>query len=66
MTALELPTEDFRRLAADIVDLCAGYLRTLDQRSTFPRQLVQKASAFSTSTCQSAEWAIRHLPPCLM
>ena len=37
MTVLELSTEDFRRLAADVVDLCAGYLSTLDKRSTFPQ-----------------------------
>ena len=37
MNALELSTEDFRRLAADVVDLCAGYLPTLDERSTFPQ-----------------------------
>jgi aromatic-L-amino-acid/L-tryptophan decarboxylase len=37
MNALELSTEDFRRLAASVVDLCAGYLCTLDERSTFPR-----------------------------
>jgi aromatic-L-amino-acid/L-tryptophan decarboxylase len=37
MTALELPTEDFRRLATNIVDLCVGYLCTLDKRPTFPQ-----------------------------
>jgi hypothetical protein len=37
MKALELSTEDFRRLAANVVDLCAGYLCTLDERSTFPQ-----------------------------
>ena len=37
MNAIELSTEDFHRLATDIVDLCAGYLRTLDERSTFPQ-----------------------------
>jgi glutamate/tyrosine decarboxylase-like PLP-dependent enzyme len=37
MTALEIPTEDFRRLATNIVDLCAEYLCTLDKRSTFPQ-----------------------------
>jgi aromatic-L-amino-acid decarboxylase len=37
MTPLELSTEDFRRLAANLVDLCAGYLSTLDERSTFPQ-----------------------------
>ena len=37
MNALEISTEDFHRLAANIVDLCAGYLRTLDARSTFPQ-----------------------------
>jgi glutamate/tyrosine decarboxylase-like PLP-dependent enzyme len=37
MKALELPLEYFRRLAANVVDLCAGYLCTLDERSTFPQ-----------------------------
>lgn len=37
MNALELSAEDFHRLAADIVDLCAGYLRTLNKCSTFPQ-----------------------------
>lgn len=37
MKALELPLEDFRRLAANVVDLCAGYLCTLDERSPFPQ-----------------------------
>src|ERR1022692_4158764 len=37
MNALELSSEDFHRLATDVVDLCAGYLRTLDERSTFPQ-----------------------------
>src|SRR5450755_2740765 len=37
MKALELSTENFRRLAANVVDLCAGYLSTLDERSTFPQ-----------------------------
>jgi len=37
MKALELPLEDLRRLAANVVDLCAGYLCTLDERSTFPQ-----------------------------
>jgi aromatic-L-amino-acid/L-tryptophan decarboxylase len=37
MTTLEIPTEDFRRLAANIVDLCAGYLSTLEKRPTFPQ-----------------------------
>jgi aromatic-L-amino-acid decarboxylase len=37
MAALELPSQDFRRLATSIVDLCAEYLRTLDERSTFPK-----------------------------
>src|SRR5260370_39614019 len=37
MKALEPSTEDFRRLAANVVDLCAGYLCTLDERSTFPQ-----------------------------
>jgi hypothetical protein len=37
MKALELSTEDVRHLAANVVDLCAGYLCTLDERSTFPQ-----------------------------
>ena len=37
MTALELPTEDFRRLADNVVGLCAKYLSSLDKRSTFPQ-----------------------------
>lgn len=37
MKGLELSTEDFHRLAANIVDLCTEYLRTLNERSTFPR-----------------------------
>ncbi len=36
MKALELSAEDFQRLASNVVDLCAGYLCTLDARSTFP------------------------------
>ena len=37
MNALELSPKDFRRLAGDVIDLCAGYLCTLDERSTFPQ-----------------------------
>ncbi|MFZ0806020.1 MAG: pyridoxal-dependent decarboxylase [Candidatus Sulfotelmatobacter sp.] len=37
MNSLDLSSEDFRRLASDVVDLCAKYLATLDQRSTFPQ-----------------------------
>src|SRR5271170_3019249 len=37
MNTLELSIEDFRRLAANVVDLCAEYLCTLDERSTFPQ-----------------------------
>jgi aromatic-L-amino-acid/L-tryptophan decarboxylase len=37
MKALELSTEEFRRLAANVVELCSEYLSTLDGRSTFPR-----------------------------
>jgi aromatic-L-amino-acid decarboxylase len=37
MTPLELSNENFRRLAANVVDLCAGYLSTLDSRLTFPQ-----------------------------
>src|SRR5438552_5400007 len=37
MKTLELSTEDFRRLAANVVELCSEYLGTLDRRSTFPR-----------------------------
>jgi len=36
MKTLELSTEDFRRLAADVVQLCYEYLCTLDRRSVFP------------------------------
>ena len=35
MKALELSIEDFRRLADDVVCLCAGYLSNLDECSTF-------------------------------
>jgi aromatic-L-amino-acid/L-tryptophan decarboxylase len=37
MKTLELPTEDFRLLGANVVELCSEYLLTLDGRSTFPR-----------------------------
>jgi glutamate/tyrosine decarboxylase-like PLP-dependent enzyme len=37
MKALELSAEDFQRLAANVVDLCAGYLGALEERSTFPQ-----------------------------
>jgi len=37
MKTLELSTEDFRRLATNVVELCSEYLCTLDGRSTFPR-----------------------------
>jgi aromatic-L-amino-acid/L-tryptophan decarboxylase len=36
MKTLELSTEDFRRLAASVVELCSEYLCTLNRRSTFP------------------------------
>lgn len=36
MRPLELSDDEFRRLAAEVVDLCAEYLATLDERSTFP------------------------------
>jgi len=36
MRPLELPDDDFRRLAAEVVELSAEYLSTLDTRSTFP------------------------------
>ncbi len=36
MKALDLSTADFRRLAANVVDVCAEFLATLDQRSIFP------------------------------
>ena len=36
MNTLELSDEDFRRLAASVVEVCAEYLSTLDGRSTFP------------------------------
>lgn len=37
MKRLDLSTEDFLCLAANVVDLCSEYLRTLDGRSTFPQ-----------------------------
>jgi aromatic-L-amino-acid decarboxylase len=37
MKTLEVSTEDFRQLAANVVELCSEYLCTLDERSTFPR-----------------------------
>src|SRR3974390_1012491 len=37
MRALEISPDEFRRLAAEVVDLSAEYLATLDARSTFPQ-----------------------------
>jgi aromatic-L-amino-acid/L-tryptophan decarboxylase len=37
MKPLELPLEDFRRLADEVVDLSSEFLSSLDSRSTFPR-----------------------------
>src|SRR5690348_4239742 len=37
MKPLDLPDDEFRRLAAEVVALSAEYLSTLDARSTFPR-----------------------------
>jgi aromatic-L-amino-acid/L-tryptophan decarboxylase len=37
MKPLETSPDDFRRLAADVVELSAEYLASLDARSTFPR-----------------------------
>jgi hypothetical protein len=37
MKTLELSTEDFRPLAANVVELCSEYVPTLDGRSVFPR-----------------------------
>jgi hypothetical protein len=37
MTSLELSTHDFRRLGANVVDICAEYLATLDERPIFPQ-----------------------------
>jgi aromatic-L-amino-acid decarboxylase len=37
MKALDLPDDEFRRLAAEVVALSAEYLSTLDARSTFPK-----------------------------
>lgn len=37
MKPLDVSSEDFRRLAADVVDLSAEFLSSLDARSTFPR-----------------------------
>ncbi len=36
MDPLELSSEDFRRLAANVVELAAEYISTLDARRTFP------------------------------
>jgi aromatic-L-amino-acid decarboxylase len=36
MDPLELSPEDFRRLAANVAELCAEYISTLDARRTFP------------------------------
>ena len=36
MNTLELSDEDFSRLAASVVEVCAEYLSTIDGRSTFP------------------------------
>ncbi len=46
MKTLELSTEDFRRLAADVVQLCAEYLHTLDGRSTFPEVTGSESECF--------------------
>jgi hypothetical protein len=37
MRPLELSGDEFRRLAAEVAELSAEYLSTLDERSTFPR-----------------------------
>jgi SnoaL-like domain len=52
--AVWLPTS-----STSVLDICAVWTNV----PRFPRQLVQKASASSTSTCRSVAWAIRHLPP---
>ena len=36
MRPLELSTDEFRRLAVEVVELSAQYLASLDMRSTFP------------------------------
>jgi aromatic-L-amino-acid/L-tryptophan decarboxylase len=36
MDPLEVSPEDFRRLAANVAELCAEYISTLDARRTFP------------------------------
>jgi aromatic-L-amino-acid decarboxylase len=46
MKTLELCTEDFRRLAADVVQLCYEYLCTLDGRSTFPEVTGPESECF--------------------
>ena len=46
MKALELSTEDFRRLATNVVELCSEYLCTLDGRSTFPRMTGPESERF--------------------
>jgi len=46
MKTLDLSTEDFRRLAADVVQLCYEYLCTLDGRSTFPEVTGSESECF--------------------
>jgi glutamate/tyrosine decarboxylase-like PLP-dependent enzyme len=49
MRPLELSTEEFRRLATEVVELSAQYLASLDARSTFPTTSGMDAEAlFST------------------
>jgi len=36
MRSLEVSSDEFRRLAAEVVELASGYLASLDSRSTFP------------------------------
>src|SRR5512146_1964551 len=51
MPSLELTAEDFRRLASDVVRLCADYLATLDARPAYP-----KTSGGETDRLFSKPW----------
>jgi aromatic-L-amino-acid/L-tryptophan decarboxylase len=52
MRPLELSDDEFRRLAAEVVELSAEYLATLDARSTFP----------ATSGVEAEQMFARELP----
>ncbi len=49
--SLDLTAEDFRRLASDVVCLCADYLATLDSRPAYP-----KTSGAETERLFSKPW----------